>query len=119
MFVGLAKPPLDDGDNGTPLRVLDTDGDLDSISDPRRRRGVALVYMSLGDVRCGKAGERDGGAIPGEEVLGRYVNVIWTQSRSVSCYKKTEGRRTVSLTSVLYLVWEKSMNLEKSMSSHH
>jgi len=29
IVVGLVKPPLEDGDSGTPLTVPDTDGDLE------------------------------------------------------------------------------------------
>lgn len=68
MFVGLAKP-LDEGDNGTPLTVPDVDGDLDTPS-VLRKCGVPPAYKSrvlIGDVGCGKAGEREGGAIPVEE----------------------------------------------------
>jgi hypothetical protein len=43
MLLGLAKPPLEDGDNGTPLTVPEADGDLECSSDARRRRGVAVV----------------------------------------------------------------------------
>jgi len=48
MFVGLVKPPLDEGDKGTPLRLPDADGDLETKSEVRRRWGVAPVYMSRG-----------------------------------------------------------------------
>lgn len=54
---------------GTPLTVPDADGDLD-IPSVLRKCGVAPAYKSrvlIGDDGCGKAGEREGGAIPGEE----------------------------------------------------
>ena len=68
IFAGLANPLLD-GDNGTPLTVPEVDGDLE-IPSALRKCGVALAYKSrvlIGDCGCGKAGEREGGAIPGEE----------------------------------------------------
>jgi hypothetical protein len=37
MLLGLAKPPLEDGDNGTPLTVPEADGDLECNSEFRRR----------------------------------------------------------------------------------
>jgi hypothetical protein len=50
--------------------VPDVDGDLD-IPSARRRCGVAPAYKSrvlIGDEVCGKAaGEREGGAMPGED----------------------------------------------------
>jgi len=71
MFVGLAKPLLDDGDSGTPLDV-ESDGDLERSSEARRKWGVALVYKSrvlIGDIGWGKAGERESGAGPGDALL--------------------------------------------------
>lgn len=47
----------------------EVDGDLE-IPSVRRKCGVAPEYKSralIGDCGCGKAGEREGGAIPGEE----------------------------------------------------
>jgi hypothetical protein len=42
MVFGLAKPPLEEGESGTPL-TPDTEGDLECSSDVRWRRGVADV----------------------------------------------------------------------------
>jgi hypothetical protein len=42
MFVGLVKP-LDVGDSGMPLTVVEADGDLESRSGARLKCGVALV----------------------------------------------------------------------------
>lgn len=67
MFAGEVKPPLEDGDRGTPLMLPGIDGDLEWMSDGRRSCGVALVYISLvptGETGGG-SGERVGGAIPG------------------------------------------------------
>jgi len=69
MLVGLAKPPLDEGD-GTPLSVEGADGDPDSTDDEARRSsGIRGPYDDRisKDPECGKAGEREGGAIPGGE----------------------------------------------------
>jgi hypothetical protein len=84
--VGLVKP-LEDGDNGTPRTVL-AEGDLESKSVARRywpgRPGVALVYMpraDIGDVGCGRAGER--AAIPEEALLSG--NRISTCAQSWCC----------------------------------
>jgi hypothetical protein len=71
MLVGLANPPLDDGDNGTPLWTPAAGGDTEDKKSELRRRwwGVTLVYMSRGEAKCGRAGEREGGPMPGEEFL--------------------------------------------------
>lgn len=71
IFAGEAKPPLEDGDRGTPLRVPGRDGDLEWISEGRLNCGVAVVYISrvpTGETGGGN-GERVGGAIPGGELL--------------------------------------------------
>ena len=79
--MGLAKP-LEDGDSGTARRIPGVDGDLESRSDLLRKWGVPLVYWFravIGDVGCGRAGDRDD-AIPGEALLSGYVISISAQS---------------------------------------
>lgn len=60
------------------------EGDLVSRSDVRRRWGVAPVYKSrvaIGVDGCGRAGERESDASPGD-VLYEYDITFWLQ-RSV------------------------------------
>jgi hypothetical protein len=77
LLAGLANPLLEDGDNGTPLIVPDVEGDLEMRSDALRSCGVVFVYISraLGDPRWGKCGEREGGAMMGDEELCTSVNM--------------------------------------------
>lgn len=74
--MGLVKPLVEDGDNGTPLTLCGRDGDL-RISDGRRRWGVDPAYSSRG-VKLwgfGNAGERDSGASP-DGVLCEYDIIL-------------------------------------------
>lgn len=75
---GLVKPLVDDGDIGTPLTSPDPDGDLERRSVVRRRCGVAPVYKSrvvIGE-GCGRAGERESGASPGDAILRENIITI-------------------------------------------
>jgi len=74
--IGLVKPLVEVGDIGTPLTSPDPDGDLERRSVVRRRCGVAPVYKSrvvIGDEGCGRAGERESGASPGDAILCEKV----------------------------------------------
>lgn len=79
MLVGLVKPLVEDGDNGTPL-TAESEGDLERRSDCRRSCGVVPVYSSLvlmGDPGWGKAAERVGGASPTDGFLCKYAIIIY------------------------------------------
>jgi hypothetical protein len=76
---GLVKPLVDVGDIGTPLTSPDPDGDLERRSVVRRRCGVAPVYKSrvvIGEEGCGRAGERESGASPGDAILREKIITI-------------------------------------------
>lgn len=78
---GLVKP-LEIGDNGAPLTIPEDDGDFENISDVRRGKcGVVPLYKSrvvMGEVGCGKAGER--ATVPGPgEFLYAYVIIVRSQ----------------------------------------
>jgi len=76
---GLAKPLVEVGDIGTPLTSPEPDGDLERRSVVRRRCGVAPVYKSrvvIGDEGCGRAGERESGASPGDAILCQNVIIL-------------------------------------------
>jgi hypothetical protein len=69
---GLVKPLVEAGDIGTPLTSPEPDGDLERRSVVRRRWGVAPVYKSrvvIGEEGCGKAGDRESGASPGDAIM--------------------------------------------------
>jgi hypothetical protein len=69
---GLAKPLVETGDIGTPLTSPEPEGDLERRSVVRRRSGVAPVYKSrvvIGDEECGRAGDRESGASPGDAIM--------------------------------------------------
>jgi hypothetical protein len=72
MLVGLVNPLFEEGDSGTPLAFPEIDGVLKRRSEVRRKCGVAPVYRSrvvIGDAGCGRAGERESGASPGDALL--------------------------------------------------
>jgi hypothetical protein len=76
---GLVKPLVEAGDIGTPLTSPEPDGDLERRSVVRRRWGVAPVYKSrvvIGEEGCGKAGDRESGASPGDAILHGNVIII-------------------------------------------
>lgn len=69
--VGLVKPPVEVGDIGTPLTSPAPEGDLERRSVARRRCGCAPEYKSrvvIGDEGCGRAGDRESGASPGDAI---------------------------------------------------
>jgi len=83
---GLVKPLVDVGDMGTPLVNPEPDGDLERRSVVRRRCGCAPEYKSrvvIGEEGCGKAGERESGASPGDAILRENVIILRTQKSMV------------------------------------
>jgi hypothetical protein len=65
------KPLVEIGDIGTPLVNPEPDGDLERRSAVRRRCGCAPEYKSrvvIGVEGCGRAGERESGASPGDAI---------------------------------------------------
>ena len=70
--IGLVKPLVEVGDIGTPLTSPEPVGDLERRSVVRRRCGCAPEYKSrvvIGEEGCGRAGERESGASPGDAIL--------------------------------------------------
>jgi hypothetical protein len=81
---GLVNPLVEVGDIGTPLTSPEPDGLLERRSVVRRRCGVAPVYKSrvvIGDEGCGRAGERESGASPGDAILcEKFIIILSTKS---------------------------------------
>jgi hypothetical protein len=77
--IGLVKPLVEVGDIGTPLTSPEPVGDLERRSVVRRRCGCAPEYKSrvvIGEEGCGRAGERESGASPGDAILRENIIIL-------------------------------------------